>query len=99
MLLRQTSFRALAEPRAMRTPDGSVISGALRVRFGEVEARSIALTRDGRKLYDHLLALADQQAALHPGADRAESLHPQVAEEPALDGTLGSPAIRPPHHS
>src|SRR5262249_36867772 len=33
VLLRQTSFRALAEPRAMRTEDGSVVSGALRVRF------------------------------------------------------------------
>lgn len=72
LLLRQTSFRALAEPRAMRTPDGSVIRGALRVRFGEVEARGIALTPDGRALYDRLLALVDQQAAHHPGADRTE---------------------------
>jgi uncharacterized glyoxalase superfamily metalloenzyme YdcJ len=72
LLLRQTSFRALAEPRFLRTPDGKVISGALRVRFGEVEARGIALTRAGRTLYDRLLALVDQQAALHPGADRTE---------------------------
>ncbi|MER5183065.1 DUF1338 family protein [Streptomyces sp. NPDC002896] len=79
VLLRQTSFRALAEPRALRTPDGNVISGALRVRFGEVEARGIALTRDGRTLYDHLLALVDEQAALHPDggppcSSEAESL-------------------------
>ena len=72
LLLRQTSFRALAEPRALRTPDGSVITGALRVRFGEVEARGIAVTREGRALYDRLLALVDQQAALHPQADRSE---------------------------
>ncbi|GCB51352.1 VOC family protein [Streptomyces sp. NL15-2K] len=72
LLLRQTSFRALAEPRALRTPDGSVLSGALRVRFGEVEARGIAVTREGRALYDRLIALVDQQAALRPGADRAE---------------------------
>ncbi|WP_316745520.1 VOC family protein [Streptomyces sp. MK7] len=72
VLLRQTSFRALAEPRALRTPDGTVISGALRVRFGEVEARGIALTREGRTLYDRLLALVDQQAAAHPEADRSE---------------------------
>jgi uncharacterized glyoxalase superfamily metalloenzyme YdcJ len=72
LLLRQTSFRALAEPRALRTPDGSVTSGALRVRFGEVEARGIAVTREGRALYDHLLALVDEQLAQHPGADRAE---------------------------
>ncbi|GHG88367.1 2-oxoadipate dioxygenase/decarboxylase [Streptomyces lanatus] len=67
LLLRQTSFRALAEPRALRTPDGQVTSGALRVRFGEVEARGIAVTREGRALYDRLLTLLDQQAA-----DRAE---------------------------
>ncbi|GAA2606088.1 VOC family protein [Streptomyces tubercidicus] len=70
LLLRQTSFRALAEPRALRTPDGSVLSGALRVRFGEVEARGIALTRDGRNLYDRLLARVDEQAACPPDADR-----------------------------
>ncbi|MEV0143346.1 MULTISPECIES: DUF1338 family protein [unclassified Nonomuraea] len=60
VLLRQTSFRALAEPRALREPDGTVTTGSLRVRFGEVEARGIALTRDGRRLYDDLLARADQ---------------------------------------
>ncbi|MGW1493345.1 2-oxoadipate dioxygenase/decarboxylase [Streptomyces sp. NPDC002402] len=54
VLLRQTSFRALAEPRRFREPDGSVAVGSLRVRFGEVEARGIALTRAGRALYDEL---------------------------------------------
>ncbi|MER5214406.1 DUF1338 family protein [Streptomyces sp. NPDC002838] len=72
LLLRQTSFRALAEPRALRLADGSVTRGALRVRFGEVEARGIAVTRAGRALYDRLLSLVDEQAALHPGADRTE---------------------------
>ncbi|PAZ12707.1 DUF1338 domain-containing protein [Streptomyces sp. SA15] len=72
LLLRQTSFRALAEPRALRLADGSVTRGALRVRFGEVEARGIAVTRAGRALYDRLLSLVDEQAALRPGADRAE---------------------------
>ncbi|MEU7246082.1 2-oxoadipate dioxygenase/decarboxylase [Streptomyces sparsogenes] len=72
VLLRQTSFRALAEPRALRTPDGRVVSGALRVRFGEVEARGIALTREGRAHYDHLLTLVDQQASRRPDADRGE---------------------------
>jgi len=52
VLLRQTSFRALAEPRAFREPDGAVTSGQLRVRFGEVEARGVALTPRGRELYD-----------------------------------------------
>ncbi|WP_329142037.1 VOC family protein [Streptomyces sp. NBC_01456] len=71
VLLRQTSFRALAEPRALRTPDGEVVSGALRVRFGEVEARGIALTRQGRARYDALLARVDDEVARRPGDDRA----------------------------
>ncbi|GGU92490.1 hypothetical protein GCM10010260_28960 [Streptomyces filipinensis] len=72
VLLRQTSFRALAEPRALRTPDGSVVSGALRVRFGEVEARGIALTRQGRALYDDLLGRVDEQVARNPSRARAD---------------------------
>ncbi|MEU2559227.1 VOC family protein [Streptomyces longispororuber] len=64
VLLRQTSFRALDEPRAMREADGRVVRGSLRVRFGEVEARGIALTRAGRALYDDLL---DQVDARRPG--------------------------------
>lgn len=52
VLLRQTSFRALAEPRTFRTPGGEVVQDSLRVRFGEVEARGIALTREGRARYD-----------------------------------------------
>jgi uncharacterized glyoxalase superfamily metalloenzyme YdcJ len=52
VLLRQTSFRALAEPRTFREPDGSVVEGSLQVRFGEVEQRGVALTPAGRELYD-----------------------------------------------
>lgn len=52
VLLRQTSFRALAEPRRFRGPDGAVFDGTLRVRFGEVEARGVALTPAGRERYD-----------------------------------------------
>jgi uncharacterized glyoxalase superfamily metalloenzyme YdcJ len=59
ILLRQTSFRALAEPRRFRESDGSVVEGALRVRFGEVEARGIALTTAGRDLYEQLLGEVD----------------------------------------
>jgi uncharacterized glyoxalase superfamily metalloenzyme YdcJ len=72
VLLRQTSFRALAEPRAMRGPDGSVTQGALRVRFGEVEARGIALTREGRALYDDLLGRVDEQASGEPAEARSD---------------------------
>lgn len=52
VLLRQTSFRALAEPRTFREADGTETAGELRVRFGEVEARGVALTPKGRDLYD-----------------------------------------------
>ncbi|GAA3620406.1 VOC family protein [Nonomuraea rosea] len=54
LLLRQTSFRALAEPRLFREDDGRVVRDDLRVRFGEVEARGIAVTPAGRALYDEL---------------------------------------------
>lgn len=67
VLLRQTSFRALDEPRRFRLDDGSVVEGDLRVRFGEVEARGIALTPKGRELYDRMLAEVD--ARLDDGVD------------------------------
>ncbi len=75
VLLRQTSFRALAEPRSFREPDGTVTVGALRVRFGEVEARGIALTRSGRALYDELAAETDRRLAQCAGRTRQEAAH------------------------
>lgn len=77
VLLRQTSFRALAEPRAFRDADGTVTEGTLRVRFGEVEARGIALTPTGRTRFDELVAEVDRLLAERPGAVRAE-LAPEV---------------------
>ncbi|KFF60535.1 hypothetical protein JF66_03725 [Cryobacterium sp. MLB-32] len=68
VLLRQTSFRALAETRSFRHPDGIVREGHLRVRFGEVEARGLALTPAGRDLYDRLVAEVDELLAAAPGA-------------------------------
>jgi uncharacterized glyoxalase superfamily metalloenzyme YdcJ len=72
VLLRQTSFRALAEARVLREPDGSSTLGALRVRFGEVEARGIALTPAGRARCDALMAEIDERATGHPAENRAE---------------------------
>lgn len=69
VLLRQTSFRALAETRTFREPDGTRSRGPLRVRFGEVEARGIALTAAGRDLYERLMLEVDARHANHP--DRA----------------------------
>jgi uncharacterized glyoxalase superfamily metalloenzyme YdcJ len=70
VLLRQTSFRALAEPRSFQEADGSVQQGTLRVRFGEVEARGVALTPAGRDRYDAMVAEVDQALADDPTADR-----------------------------
>jgi uncharacterized glyoxalase superfamily metalloenzyme YdcJ len=72
LLLRQTSFRALAEPRVLRLPDGTITTGELRVRFGEVEARGIAPTRTGRARYDALLAEVDRRVGDDPGQPRPE---------------------------
>jgi len=63
VLLRQTSFRALAESCLFRDADGTVSPGSLRVRFGEVEARGVALTPRGRKRYDAAMATGDPAAA------------------------------------
>jgi uncharacterized glyoxalase superfamily metalloenzyme YdcJ len=68
VLLRQTSFRALDEQRMFRDADGSVTPGSLRVRFGEVEARGIALTPGGRDRYDALLAEIDRRLQAQYGA-------------------------------
>ncbi|MEU0518356.1 DUF1338 family protein [Streptosporangium sp. NPDC006007] len=88
VLLRQTSFRALAEPRALREPDGSVTAGVSRVRFGEVEARGIALTREGRTHYDRLLAVVDRRLAERPGGSRDEITR-EVWEEGLPDTERG----------
>ena len=89
VLLRQTSFRALAEPRTFRDPDGGISQGALRVRFGEVEARGIALTPAGRDLFDELVAEVDRRLADDPDLRRAD-VAPQVWSEglPATERDL-----------
>ncbi|MCA0295432.1 MAG: VOC family protein [Actinobacteria bacterium] len=69
VLLRQTSFKALAEPRRFTEADGSISEGALSVRFGEVEQRGIALTTPGRDRYDRLVSEIDQRSA---GLDAAQ---------------------------
>lgn len=72
VLLRQTSFKALAERRRFLDPDGSVHEEDLRVRFGEVEQRGIALTEGGRDLYDAMVAEVDQALAGGDSRTRAE---------------------------
>lgn len=83
VLLRQTSFRALAEPRRFRDADGAVTEGTLRVRFGEVEARGVALTPAGRERYD--AAFAQLAGAFDPAAVWAQHF-PATDEELAAQG-------------
>ncbi len=94
VLLRQTSFRALAEERLFRHEDREVRPGSLRVRFGEVEQRGIALTERGRDVYDRMVAEVDARLAAAPaGTTRIdvatdvwrESL-PDTEKELALQG-------------
>ena len=89
VLLRQTSFRALAEPRRFRDADGAVVDGTLRVRFGEVEQRGVALTPLGRQRYDAAMAAPDPAAVWDqhfPGTDAemaAAGLAYYYASDPA----------------
>ncbi|MBT2522118.1 VOC family protein [Arthrobacter sp. ISL-28] len=94
VLLRQTSFRALAEERSFRQADGEVRPGSLRVRFGEVEQRGIALTERGRDIYDRMVAEVDSRLAAAPaGTTRVEIAEqvwrkhlPRTEQELALKG-------------
>jgi uncharacterized glyoxalase superfamily metalloenzyme YdcJ len=64
ILLRQTSFKANADPVDFVEEDGRRLSGAHAARFGEIEQRGAALTAKGRALYDRLLAEAQAEAPL-----------------------------------
>lgn len=67
VLLRQTAFRGLAEAGTFREADGNCPAGNLSIRFGEVEARGIALTRTGRCLYDRLITETEDAIAQRGG--------------------------------
>ena len=79
VLLRQTSFRALDEACLFRGRDGTLSSGTLRVRFGEVEARGVALTPRGRQCYDAAMASDD------PARDWGDYF-PSTDEQMAAEG-------------
>ena len=64
ILLRQTSFKALTEEVLFKDSDKP--SGHT-ARFGEIEQRGIALTKQGRELYDSLLASV--RATITPAPD------------------------------
>jgi uncharacterized glyoxalase superfamily metalloenzyme YdcJ len=84
ILLRQTSFKALEEIVHFRDPSGSHVKGSHTARFGEVEQRGYALTRQGRQLYDQILDQVNKKAAdggLH-GQDYDKLLEDQFREFP-----------------
>lgn len=81
VLLRQTSFRALSEDRMFKFEDGTVGPGELRVRFGEVEQRGIALTPKGRDLYDTMVAETDRRLAAGEGDGVRVNVARKVWEE------------------
>ena len=65
ILLRQTSFKALQE--RVIFPGETATEGSHTARFGEIEARGIALTPKGRALYDQLLT--ETRRRIQPAAD------------------------------
>lgn len=69
ILLRQTSFKALQE-RVVFLGE-TTVAGSHTARFGEIEARGIALTPKGRALYDRLLD--EVRARIVPAADGANA--------------------------
>ncbi|KAJ5694643.1 hypothetical protein N7536_005055 [Penicillium majusculum] len=63
ILLRQTSFKALEETVYFRDVSDTFVKGSHTARFGEVEQRGCALTREGRQLYDDILNGVNSEAA------------------------------------
>lgn len=78
ILLRQTSFMALSESIVFN--ESGSTAGQHTARFGEVEQRGLALTKDGRKLYDDLLGQVRLQMQ---GVDQSDysRVYPDVLSE------------------
>lgn len=60
ILLRQTAYNALDEAVVFTEADGTRVRAQHRARFGEIEQRGVAMTPQGRRLYDEALANAEQ---------------------------------------
>lgn len=86
ILLRQTSFKALKEVVRFTGADSA---GAHTARFGEIEQRGVALTREGRALYDHLLSeVRDMGNAGSASADYDQRLEAVFAQFPDTHAEL-----------
>jgi uncharacterized glyoxalase superfamily metalloenzyme YdcJ len=66
ILLRQTSFKALDESIRFPSVDGAPVAGVHTARFGEIEQRGVALTREGRARYDRWVVEGGDLAAVLP---------------------------------
>jgi uncharacterized glyoxalase superfamily metalloenzyme YdcJ len=87
ILLRQTSFKALEE-RITFPGAGGAVEGTHTARFGEIEQRGLALTREGRALYDRQLAIALSVASEGSSSGHEERLHAAFATFPDDYDTL-----------
>lgn len=80
ILLRQTSFKALEEPVNFIGNKVDEKAGTHTARFGEIEQRGIALTAEGRKLYDTLLAATRHAVQINAGGSNARDYETELAE-------------------
>lgn len=80
ILLRQTSFKALEEQVYFIGDSLKGIAGTHTARFGEIEQRGIALTAEGRKLYDTLLAATRHAVQINAGGSNARDYETELAE-------------------
>ncbi|MBB3230752.1 2-oxoadipate dioxygenase/decarboxylase HglS [Halomonas stenophila] len=84
ILLRQTSFKALEEPTRFLGER----QGTHTARFGEIEQRGVALTAEGRTLYDSLLGESRRQAAGLGNAEHQQRLAAIFADFPDREEAL-----------
>jgi len=80
ILLRQTSFKALEERVNFIGDRRDETVGTHTARFGEIEQRGIALTAEGRKLYDTLLAATRHAVQINAGGSNARDYETELAE-------------------
>ncbi|WP_336079904.1 2-oxoadipate dioxygenase/decarboxylase HglS [Thalassospira sp. CH_XMU1448-2] len=80
ILLRQTSFKALEEQVYFVGGSAKGTAGTHTARFGEIEQRGIALTAEGRKLYDTLLASVRHAVQVSAGGSNARDYETELAE-------------------
>ena len=80
ILLRQTSFKALEESVNFIGNKADEKAGTHTARFGEIEQRGIALTAEGRKLYDTLLAATRHAVQINAGGSNARDYETELAE-------------------